>query len=65
MKFSTITHALTLATSALGAPSLAVKRNPTGSFDIIAYGIEGSYIKLFYSDGSSAQQRCPSSFDLI
>lgn len=57
MKFSTLASSiLALATTVVGAPSLALKRNPTGSFEIIAYGIEDGYIKLFYSDGPSRLQ---------
>jgi hypothetical protein len=52
MKFTILGSALALASGALSAPSVVTKRNPTGSFEIIAYGIEDAYIKTFYSDGN-------------
>ncbi|KAJ5246504.1 hypothetical protein N7468_001487 [Penicillium chermesinum] len=52
MKFITLAPSvLALATGILGMPSLALKRNPTGSFGLVAYGIEKHPIAVFYSDG--------------
>ncbi|KAJ5652291.1 hypothetical protein N7507_009717 [Penicillium longicatenatum] len=52
MKFTTFTSALALASGALAAPSLAIeKRNPSGSFQLVAYGVASSAIPMFYSDG--------------
>lgn len=54
MKFTTCASALALATGVMSAPSLTVeKRNPTGSFELIAYGAESTAIPMFFSDGSS------------
>ncbi|KAJ5594338.1 uncharacterized protein N7459_000546 [Penicillium hispanicum] len=53
MKFNLLTSALALASGALSLPSEAglEKRNPTGSFELVAYDVTSTYIKLFYSDG--------------
>lgn len=52
MKLTTFTSALALASSAVAAPSIAIeKRNPSGSFELVAYGVADDAIRMFYSDG--------------
>ncbi|KAJ5998983.1 hypothetical protein N7451_006793 [Penicillium sp. IBT 35674x] len=52
MKLTTFTSALALASSAVAAPSIAIeKRNPSGSFELVAYGVADDAIPMFYSDG--------------
>ncbi|KAJ5715713.1 uncharacterized protein N7483_012894 [Penicillium malachiteum] len=52
MKLTTCASALAFASGAMSAPSLTVeKRNPTGSFELIAYGAESTTIPMFFSDG--------------
>lgn len=46
MNFRLLALALTLIT-------IASARSLSRSFELIAYGIGSSYIKLFYSDGTS------------
>jgi hypothetical protein len=54
MKFTTFTSALALTSSAVAAPSIAIeKRNPSGSFELVAYGVANGAIRMFYSDGMS------------
>lgn len=54
MKLTTFTSALALASSAVAAPSIAIeKRNPSGSFELVAYGVADDAIRMFYSDGMS------------
>ncbi|KAJ6114905.1 hypothetical protein N7486_000683 [Penicillium sp. IBT 16267x] len=51
MKLTTFTSALALASSAAAAPSIAIeKRNPSGSFELVAYGVADDAIRMFYSD---------------
>ncbi|KAJ5772237.1 hypothetical protein N7520_002766 [Penicillium odoratum] len=51
MKLTTF-PSLALASSTLAAPSLAIsKRDPSGSFELLAYDVTDDGIKLFYSDG--------------
>ncbi|KAJ5118937.1 hypothetical protein N7448_010643 [Penicillium atrosanguineum] len=53
MKFNTLATFFALTSGSLAAPAgeALEKRNPTGSFSLIAYGVASSYIKIFYSDG--------------
>lgn len=54
MKLSIIPSILALASCALAAPGTLkpfLKRNPTGSFSLIAYSLESSVVDIFYSDG--------------
>ncbi|KAJ5886668.1 uncharacterized protein N7473_009342 [Penicillium subrubescens] len=54
MKFSIIPSVLALASCVLAAPSTLkpfLKRNPTGSFKLVAYSLESSVVDIFYSDG--------------
>ncbi|CEJ57135.1 hypothetical protein PEBR_31358 [Penicillium brasilianum] len=54
MKFSALPSILALASSVLAAPGAVkplLKRNPSGSFSLVAYGLESSAVKIFYSDG--------------
>lgn len=56
MKFSALPSILALASSVLAAPGAVkplLKRNPSGSFSLVAYGLESSAVKIFYSDGLS------------
>lgn len=57
MKFTTFATFLALTSGSLAAPAgeALEKRNPTGSFSLIAYGAASSYIKIFYSDGRSSE----------
>lgn len=54
MRLALFPTLLAISAKALAAPSLVNdfnKRNPTGSFSLVAYGIASSYIDIFYSDG--------------
>lgn len=51
MKLNLFSILLAITASALAAPSAVDKRNPTGGFSLVAYGIASSYIDIFYSDG--------------
>ncbi|KAJ5692326.1 hypothetical protein N7462_001749 [Penicillium macrosclerotiorum] len=54
MKITSFSSTLAFASLTLGALASVtpmVKRNPTGSFTLIAYSLESSYINIFYSDG--------------
>lgn len=54
MKFNFFLGLLVLTANVLAAPSAVKdpeKRNPTGSFSLVAFGIASSYIDIFYSDG--------------
>lgn len=54
MKLSIIPSVLALASCALAAPGTLkpfLKRNPTGSFSLVAYSLDSSVVDIFYSDG--------------
>ncbi len=53
MKFNTLATFFALTSGSLAAPAgeAIEKRNPTGSFELVAYDIASSYIKIFFSDG--------------
>lgn len=54
MKLSIVSTLLALAMTVTSAPSVALgleKRDPAGSFKLVAYGIAPSAIDFFYSDG--------------
>ncbi|KAJ5930501.1 hypothetical protein N7466_005994 [Penicillium verhagenii] len=51
MKAGLFTSVLALASSAFAAPSVGIKRSPSGAFELIAYGVASEYITMFYSDG--------------
>ena len=54
MKLSIFSSVLSLASCALATPGTVtplLKRNPSGSFSLVAYGLESSAIDIFYSDG--------------
>lgn len=59
MKLGTFSSVLALASCALAAPGTVkplLKRNPSGSFSLVAYSLvayslESSAIDIFYSDG--------------
>lgn len=56
MKFTILASALSFASAVLSAPSLGFeKRNPNGSFKLVAYGVDASATDFFYSDGISHQ----------
>ncbi|KAJ5198145.1 uncharacterized protein N7498_007262 [Penicillium cinerascens] len=52
MKLNSLPTILALASSSPTAPwaKAIEKRNPTGPFSLVAYGIASSYIKILYSD---------------
>ena len=53
MKLDLNTFTLSLVSTALALPVVELdKRNPTVSFELVAYGITSSYIRFFYSDGT-------------
>ena len=54
MKLSIVSTLLALAMTVSSAPSVTLgfeKRDPAGSFKLVAYGIAPSAIDFFYSDG--------------
>ena len=54
MKLSTLSAIFALVCCALAAPGTVkplLKRNPSGSFSLMAYSLESSAIDIFYSDG--------------
>lgn len=54
MKSRIFSSILALASCALAAPGTVkplLKRNPSGSFSLVAYGLESNAIDIFYSDG--------------
>ncbi|KAJ5153178.1 uncharacterized protein N7482_009656 [Penicillium canariense] len=54
MKSSIFSSVLAFAACALATPATVqplLKRNPTGSFSLVAYSLASDYIDIFYSDG--------------